>query len=186
MAGNMIEAGYAVLVPLVESEQGTGLLLEVRTEYVKQPGEICFPGGKIEYGETAVDAAARETCEELGIAPGNIQVIREMETEVMADGKAIRPVLAKVGRRAAENIVLSDCEVAGTFVIPLRWLSENRPAHYDLAVTEEIALPEKLRGYLENYGRFRRAGQTYYIEYEGHGIWGFTARVINKLVTGRY
>lgn len=180
------DAGYAVLVPLVETEQGEGLLMEIRTEYVKQPGEICFPGGRIEDGETAVDAAARETREELGISTEHIEVIREMETEVMADGKAIRPVLAKVGRRAAENIVLSDCEVAGTFVIPLRWLSENRPAHYDLAVTEEIALPEKLRGYLENYGRFRRAGQTYYIEYEGHGIWGFTARVINKLVTGRY
>ncbi|WP_417082069.1 NUDIX hydrolase [Mobilibacterium timonense] len=185
MAGNMIEAGYAVLVPLVESEQGTGLLLEVRTEYVKQPGEICFPGGKIEYGETAVDAAARETCEELGIAPGNIQVIREMETEVMADGKAIRPVLAEVGSHAIENIVLSGCEVADTFILPLKWVSENPPSYYDLAVTDDRDLPEKLRGYLRHYGRHRRVGHTYYIEYEGHGIWGFTARVICKLVSGR-
>ena len=70
---------YAVLIPLVETESGNALLLEVRSEKVRQPGEICFPGGRSECGETVVETAVRETCEELGIEPSEIEVISELE-----------------------------------------------------------------------------------------------------------
>ena len=178
----MKEARYAVLVPMVETGQGTGLLLEVRTEYVKQPGEICFPGGKIEEDETPVTAALRETCEELGISAGDVEIVKELDREVMADGKTIVPVLARVEREAAENIVLSHCEVADTFILPLKWLSKNKPEEYDLTTIDDKDLPEKLRKYLSNYEGYRRVGHTSYIEYEGHGIWGLTARVINRVI----
>ena len=79
----MKEARYAVLVPMVETGQGTGLLLEVRTEYVKQPGEICFPGGKIEEDETPVTAALRETCEELGISAGDVEIVKELDRDTL-------------------------------------------------------------------------------------------------------
>ena len=60
---------YAVLIPWVKKEDGDALLLEVRSEKVKQPGEVCFPGGRVEPGETTAEAAVRETCEELGLTP---------------------------------------------------------------------------------------------------------------------
>lgn len=58
--------GYSVLMPFVTTENGDALLLEIRSDNVKQPGEICFPGGRIESGETPAETAVRETCEELG------------------------------------------------------------------------------------------------------------------------
>ena len=46
---------YAVLIPYVKTESGDALLLEIRSQKVRQPGEVCFPGGRMEPGETALD-----------------------------------------------------------------------------------------------------------------------------------
>ena len=56
-------ADYSVLIPIVNTDSGDALLMEVRSLLVKQSGEVCFPGGRIEKGETPEAAAVRETCE---------------------------------------------------------------------------------------------------------------------------
>ena len=59
---------YAVLCPLVERPDGLHLLFEVRSAALhRQPGEVCFPGGRMEAGETPEQCALRETEEELAI-----------------------------------------------------------------------------------------------------------------------
>ena len=67
---------YAVLVPLVERPEGLCLLYEVRADTLgRQPGEVCFPGGRLEPGEDAVSCALRETWEELGIPRPAVEVV---------------------------------------------------------------------------------------------------------------
>ena len=200
-------ADYAVLVPFVTTEEGKALLLEVRSQLVKQPGEICFPGGRIESGETPVETAVRETCEELGLKPEDIEVISEpeIETELMADGRRVFSVKAEIrnlhstdseepedscGRPAASlsgtlktGLKLNESEVADVFLLPVSWIEGHAPEYYVLSEAADEELPEILRGYLANYGEFRRRGETYYWEYEGRGIWGLTARIINRIVT---
>jgi len=71
---------YAVLVPMVEGEEGLSLLYEVRAHTLRrQPGEVCFPGGRLEPGEDAVSCALRETWEELGIPRPAVEVVAELD-----------------------------------------------------------------------------------------------------------
>ena len=217
-------ADYAVLIPFVTTEEGKALLLEVRSQLVKQPGEICFPGGRVEAGETPAETAVRETCEELGLKPEDIEVFAEpeIETEMMADGRRVFSVKAQIkclsdaaissqefgpyANGTHENrpyvhgphenrpyesgaheldkaLTLNEAEVADVFLLPVLWIEGHAPEYYVLSDAADEELPEVLRGYLANYGEFRRRGETYYWEYEGRGIWGLTARIINRIVT---
>ncbi len=172
---------YAILIPWVETDSGESLLLEVRSQHVKQPGEVCFPGGRAEDGESVTEAAVRETCEELGVGPDAIEVTAELEPLTMGDGRAVYPVSARLHVGDMTSLKLSEDEVAEVFLLPAGWLEENPPVHYVLAQTSDEELPEKLRGYLAHYGEYRSYGETDYLEYEGHGIWGLTARIIKNL-----
>ena len=156
---------YAVLIPLVNTDGGDALLLEVRSQKVRQPGEVCFPGGRAEPGETTVEAAVRETCEELGVTPDMIEVLGELEPLVMGDGREVRPVKARLRIGDIESLKLSEDEVAEVFLLPLSWMAENRPAHYDLRMTADEDMPGKLLGYLAHYGDYRHRGETDYFEY---------------------
>ena len=169
---------YAVLIPVVNTDGGDALLMEVRSQLVRQPGEVCFPGGRAEPGETASEAAVRETCEELGISPDAVEVLEEFEPLVMGDGRRVFPVKARLSIGDTRGLTLSEDEVEEVFLLPLAWLAENRPVHYDLSVTSDDELPDKLLGYLERYGDYRHKGETDYIEYKGYGIWGLTARIL--------
>lgn len=197
-------ADYAVLIPFVTTEEGKALLLEVRSQLVKQPGEICFPGGRVEAGETPVETAVRETCEELGLKPEDIEVFAEpeIETEMMADGRQVFSVKAEIkclsnaaigsqesgpyahgAHELDKTLTLNRAEVADVFLLPVSWIEGHAPEYYVLSEAADDELPKVLRGYLANYGEFRRRGETYYWEYEGRGIWGLTARIINRIVT---
>ena len=173
-------ADYSVLIPIVNTDSGDALLMEVRSLLVKQPGEVCFPGGRIEKGETPEAAAVRETCEELGLDPEDIRIISEPKPEIMSDGRRVWSVRAMIGYDAFKRIKPSEDEVAEVFLLPVRWLECDPPEHYDLAEASDEDLPQLLRQYLAGYDAFRRTGETYYWEYEDHGIWGLTARIIRK------
>ena len=173
---------YAVLIPVVSTEQGEALLMEVRSEYVRQPGEICFPGGRIEPGETASDTAVRETCEELGILPGSIKICGDPELEVMSDGRNVYSVRASLPVLRPDELKLARAEVADAFLLPVGWLRDNPSVFFDLGITPDEELPGELRKYLSHYSEYRRKGTTDYWEYDGHGIWGLTARIIKRFL----
>jgi 8-oxo-dGTP pyrophosphatase MutT (NUDIX family) len=181
---------YAVLIPWVKTESGDALLFEVRSQKVRQPGEVCFPGGRVEPGETAVEAAVRETCEELGITADEVVDVTELEPLVMGDGRAVYPATARLKIGGAEvlsasgdeiaGLKLSEDEVAEVFLLPAEWLAEHGLEHFDLSITSDEELPDQLLAYLERYGNYRHTGETDWLEYEGHGIWGLTARIMKK------
>lgn len=171
----------AVLVSMVRKEGELCFLLEVRSRFVTQPGEICFPGGHREPGETPEQTAVRETTEELGIPASAIRILGELEEEAMSTGRRVQAVVGLIDESALDGIVLSRQEVDEIFFLPALWLHTHTPACYDLAECADEELPAKLLQYLEAYrSTFRRTGRTLYWEYEGHGIWGLTARILQR------
>jgi len=171
----------AVLIPIVREKEGPALLMEVRSLSVWQPGEICFPGGHVEAGESSVETALRETNEELGIPVSYVKVLKEMEPERHITDMLVHPVLAEIDSYDIEKLSLQKEEVGGVFTLPLAWLASHEPAVYDLSDPQSEKLPLTLRQYLKNYKRRGTGGTTLYWEYGAYGIWGLTARLLARI-----
>ena len=71
----------AVCIPLVETPDGYSVLFEVRSPNIMhQPGDICFPGGNMEDGETPLECALREMEEETGIPAAEADILGQFDT----------------------------------------------------------------------------------------------------------
>ena len=114
---------YSVLVPLVEREGGLSLLYEVRAGSLRrQPGEVCFPGGRLEGAESPEECALRETWEELGIPREKIRILGRLDFIAHRANFILYPVLALVEEEAVDGLHLNPDEVAEVFQVPLEHL----------------------------------------------------------------
>ncbi len=150
----------AVLVPLVAQPDAVTILLTIRTQHLHHhPGQISFPGGRVEPGDPdVVSAALREMQEEIGIAPAYTEVIGCLDDYPTVTGFTITPVVGLI--KPGFELRLDPFEVAEVFEIPLG-----------------VALDTS------NYQRRRvtYAGKPrcyYLLPYRGHEIWGATAGIL--------
>ena len=166
---------YAVLLPLVKVDDNWQVLYQVRSQHIPQPGEVAFPGGKVEKGEGLAEAAIRETCEELNIQPNLIDLIGEIDYLVFQE----RTIHCFVGRLKVENWqdIQPNEEVAELFTIPLNKLMATEPTYYQLTSQTRVDsdFPFDL---IPNGANYPFSGQSRSIPfYEGfpHTLWGMTA-----------
>ncbi|CAN0115345.1 unnamed protein product [Ectocarpus sp. 6 AP-2014] len=113
----------AVLVPLCNRDGMASLLFTVRSGKVStHKGQVSFPGGHLEPGEDAVEAALRETREEIGDSLGRIDVLGTCQTLPAVTGTPVTPVVAFVRRDVGPllpKLVLSPDEVESVFTLSL-------------------------------------------------------------------
>lgn len=151
----------AVLIAVTDRSE-PGVILTHRPEGMRaHPGQVAFPGGKIDPGEDAVAAALREAHEELGINNTDVRIIGASDRFVTATGYDVTPVLGLVPPDL--SIVPDPVEVHSWFEAPLGFLLD--PANHR---HREGELRGRVRSYLE-------------IDWQGHRIWGVTAAILANL-----
>ena len=122
----------AVLVPLVNRPQGLTLLLTQRSaDLPDHPGQISFPGGRVESDDAShADAALREAREEVGLPPERVAVLGELATYETVTGFRVTPI---VGWVEPPFVLTPDpVEVADIFEVPLAFLLDpaNQQRHF--------------------------------------------------------
>ena len=151
----------AVLIAITDREE-PGVLLTVRREHLRtHAGQIAFPGGRIEPGETAPEAALREAHEEILLDPAAVDVIGSIEAYRTVTGYVVTPVLGVISLELP--LLPHEHEVAELFEAPLDFLLDAANQHLQTALLQ---------------GRERR---YYEIVWNGHRIWGATAGMIVNL-----
>ena len=175
---------YAVLVPLVEREDGVYVLYEVRSASLRrQPGEVCFPGGRMEPGESPEQCALRETGEELGISVDEIEVLGRLDFIAHRANFIMYPVLARTPKKLLSQMKPNPAEVGETFLVPVDYLLDNPPQEYTYSLIPDTPedFPYELIGIPKDY-RWQRGGETVPVyPWPGHTIWGLTGRITRHL-----
>lgn len=151
----------AVLVAVTDRPE-PGVILTQRTETLRRhPGQVAFPGGRLDPGEDATGAALREAMEEVGLPPSAVAVVGEADRYRTGTGFEVTPVIGVVPPDLP--LVAAEAEVAAVFEVPLAFL-------FDRA--------NQRRGSGEWHGAVRH---YYEIAWQDRRIWGATAAMIVNL-----
>ncbi|MCG7360718.1 CoA pyrophosphatase [Roseomonas sp. ACRSG] len=151
----------AVLVPVVLHPSPTVLLTLRTTKLSSHAGQVAFPGGRMEPGESAEQAALREAWEEIGLGPALPKVMGRLPDHLTGTGYRVTPVVALL--HPPLKLVPEPGEVDLIF-------------EYDLKRLLDPALPQQQKG------RFRGRERAFWVwPHERHYVWGATAAILRNL-----
>jgi len=151
-----------VLVPVIEAPGGARLLLTKRSSRLKHhPGQVAFPGGRVDPGDADATAAAlREAHEEVGLDPATADVLGTLPPHETVTGFSVTPVVALV---PAFEPVAEAGEVAEVFTVPFAHVADTA-------------------NYVIERRRWRGTWRRYYVvPYGPYYVWGATARMLRGL-----
>ncbi|ERK31469.1 NUDIX hydrolase [Clostridium intestinale] len=172
----------SVIILLYEENDEIYLILEKRALNLRhQPGDICLPGGKIEEGESPIEAAIRETVEELGIDKEDLEVYSAVDYLITPFSVIMYPFVAKI--KELKDTYSKD-EVDSLIKIPLKFLMENEPIYHEgeLIVDRGEDFPYDLIRGGEGYKFSKCMYPTYFYVWEDEVVWGHTARIIYEFI----
>jgi len=159
-------ADAAVLILFHDWAGETHVIFTERTNHVEHhKGQMSFPGGACDEGDDCLETTAmRETFEEIGVRREDVRIIGQLDDMVTVSNFRVTPYVGLLTTEADYSFTINDCEVAKVVPVPLSFLLEEQ--NMELEVREhqgrEVLVPA--------------------FSYEGHRIWGATARMTHQLI----
>ena len=156
----------AVLLLLRSVEREPHVVFTERTSNVEHhKGQICFPGGGMTDSDPTAEATAlRETFEEIGVKTEHVRIIGQLDDMVTVSAFRVSPFVGVFEHDSEYQYSTCDVEVAQVIEVPFSFLLEE--GSMELEVREhggrEVLVPS--------------------FSYEGHRIWGATARMLHQLI----
>ncbi len=162
LSGHPPPCPAAVLVPIVVRARLNVLLTQRTDSLSRHPGQIAFPGGKMEAGDAdPIATALRETQEEIGLSASFVEPLGYLDAYRTGTGYRIFPVVALV--REGFELALDPNEVADAFEVPLAFLMDAR----------------NHKTHIRSWGGGER--RFYAMPFEQRYIWGATAGIIKNM-----
>ena len=150
----------AVLFPLIEKNNELKVILTTRSKDLpSHPGQVCFPGGKLEKTDkNIIECAKRESFEEVGIKNDQINLLGQLDDCITGTNFKVTPVIGLIDSNYIP--VLQEKEVADIFEVPLDYFIEKNNQKIE-------------------YANYKDKSYSYYqYNWENKKIWGSTARII--------
>lgn len=176
---------FSVMLPLVEKEGKLHVLYEVRAAKMKcRPGEVCFPGGAIEKGETKEECAIRETMEELGLERSAVEIINEIDMLHTYSNFTMYCYLGKIEYEALCNAQVNEGEVEEYFMLPLDEMLEYEPYVYAVDIAPVIGddFPYDMLGLDNGYNWQHGVSEVPIYKFGSRIVWGLTARLTKNFL----
>lgn len=176
---------FSVLVPFVEKDGELCLLYEVRAKDMESdPGEICFPGGHVEPGESFLDAALRETEEEIGIPRDRIQVLGQGDILYGYANYSLYTYIGVIEYKDFLKAQLQEDEVDEIFLMPVSHLDFDKARHFQERVHAEVTddFPYAEVGIDEDYNWRTGHWVVPVLFVDDRVLWGLTARISEGVV----
>jgi 8-oxo-dGTP pyrophosphatase MutT (NUDIX family) len=154
----------AVLVALVDHPDGPSVILTRRTDHLRNhPGQISFPGGRVEESESVHEAAVREAHEEVGLDPESVHIIGELDPlTTFVSNSLIIPIVARI--EGVPSFSIQEEEVARVFMSPLH----------------DLAREDTYRN--EWWSRPQGDINIHFFELDDETVWGATGRILRQLI----
>lgn len=172
---------YAIFIPLVFREDQIYIVFQRRSANISQPGDICFPGGKIEENEAAQQAAVRETQEELLLKQQQIDVLGPGDSLINNNSVLIH---SYVGVLYDYHGTYNEEEVDLIVELPLTTLLASEPKSYEVQVN--VKMPDDFPYEKIEDGRDYRfhpdKRSILFYEIGEVVIWGLTAKLLKSFL----
>lgn len=171
LADKLADTAYkqaSVLIPFVRINDAWHIVFIRRAESEKDQhsGQVAFVGGKAEdFDKSAVNTALRETQEEIGVIPDDVEVLGKLGFHYSVSHFEITPVIATMSWPC--DLTLDPAEVSEVFTLPLSWLADEN--NYEIKTRQLTDSNQKVP-------------VIYYKKYKGQLLWGATARMMLSLI----
>ncbi len=177
----------SLILPLVEIDGEWHILFEVRGKTIRQAGETSFPGGGIDAGETPIDAALRETYEEIGLPSERIEVLGEIDYTA-SEKHIVYCFVGAIHHFQKSELKLNQDEVSEVYTVPLDFFMNNEPVYYDtpLKGDKDAIFPfDKIKNGVDYpFYALQRKIPFYQLpeEYNRYVLWGYTASFVHNFI----